>query len=132
MLIARRIALGLVIAALLAGCGDDGPATSRSAGKSCATAFDAKRWRVLQEGRSYEPKSDQERLDLGRRLVRCRDLANLRRAEVEQLLGPPSDSSGDSMEYYLAPERGRHSIDQIWLFIDIERGRVTSWEVAQG
>ncbi len=115
-----------VSAAPVIGCSEDRPV------RAACDSFDAARWRSLQNDRSDDREADRERLELGRQVVRCRLLDGRTTEEVTRLLGPPSDAERDSWEYYLAPEPGPAPLDQIWLFLDIDDGRVGRYEVGPG
>lgn len=132
MLTRKAVVLLLSLAMAAGGCGRDESDTARRGREGCRAPFDASRWRALQEVRGDAGPAAKERLALARRLVRCGELEEKERSTVERLLGPPSDSTRDSMEYYLAPEPGRYPLDAYWLFIDVDGERVSKYEVAQG
>lgn len=129
--------VALAVAFLAGGCTDDeAPSRKGDGGRSatpCASfTFDTARWIRLQDPDRDSPRVVRERMRMATRIVRCHALDGMTRADVRSLLGPPSREDRAYMEYYIGPEESTWSIDDMWLFIDITRGRVSNYEVGQG
>jgi hypothetical protein len=129
----RASVVVLASALAVAACGAEANrGGTRSEARRCAEPFPAAEWRKVNKRHLDTEAADRARLELARQLVRCRSLDGLDRAGVRRLLGRPSGAGGDYMEYFLAPEPGDAPLDQIWLFIDIDDGRVGRYDVGQG
>lgn len=87
----------------------------------------------LPAGR-FAHAGDHERETLARRIDRCGTLIGLRRRAVARLLGPPDvDTRRGNWLYYLGPEPGPFSIDDLDLEVDFDAaGRVRNTGVGAG
>lgn len=132
---ARHFAMIVAGTALLSGCAENGaprnPGDEARTPKRCP-AFDTGRWMTLRDPALDDRRIFRERRAMAKSLVRCRSLDGLSRTAVRRLLGPPSRSGPDYVEYLLGAEDGVFGVDEVFLFIDIEQGRVTRYEVAAG
>jgi len=67
-------------------------------------------------------------------LLRDYELKGMTSAQIEQLLGPQSQTDmmrGHDRVYWLGPERGWMSLDSEWLLVDFKNGRVSSYELTR-
>jgi hypothetical protein len=92
--------------------------------------FNSTAWKNADMADSKNPV----RLRMVDDLLKRHRLVGRTRAEVEQLLGPPTETGkfGDyDYAYWLGPERGFISIDSEWLALKVEGGRVTQAKVVR-
>ncbi len=85
------------------------------------TAFDAAIWRGGEDPKFHE---DAPRLRMADGLVHSGKFSKMRRAEVESMLGPPTETKkfgGYDLIYWLGPERSFFSIDSEWLVIRLAK-----------
>ncbi len=107
-----RFGMALIACAVLGG--------TAAWGTSASKVFDPIAWQRADEVRSVRTSMVDD-------LLRSGHLQDLTRAETEELLGQPTDTSRYDdwdMVYWLGPERGFISIDSEWLVIQLVNGRV--------
>lgn len=90
------------------------------------TPFDQRRWRNAD-------LETRERAHMVASLLEAHPLKGMDRAEVVELLGPPTPTDkweGTGMIYVLGPDGSLMAIDHEWLLIELDQeGRVTTFEV---
>jgi hypothetical protein len=96
------------------------------AGCGLRTSFDQERWRNADPG-------TRERAQMVADLFEEHPLKGMDRAEVVELLGPPTPTDkwkGTGMIYVLGPDGSLMAIDHEWLLIELDQqGRVSAYRV---
>lgn len=89
-------------------------------------AFDAERWKAVSR-----QSTDNTRYRMHRDLVRKHGLVGMTRAEVVDVLGPPTATNYFrewELVYWMGPEPG-FGVDSVWLLMRLEDDRVTEYSV---
>lgn len=106
----------LIVATFLAGC---------SGSQSSPVPFDRTRW-LEGEGANFSPAP---RLRMADGLLSSRTLLGKRRSEVEEMLGPDTDTDkfrNNDLVYWLGAQRSYMPIDSEWLVVRFDKnGQVT-------
>lgn len=131
----KRLALGLVVAALVVILGFCGYCAWQLFGDSVKErferrSFDSEVWKSAP--RDFE---NPLRLRMVDDLLRRHDFIGLSSAEVKQILGEADETAFFSdwdLVYWLGPERGPFGIDSEWLVLKLDpEGKVSDFRIAR-
>lgn len=125
-----RLAIGLAVLALL-GAGAVWHVAASGDGGGTAMTFDPAVWR--DEGRIYTDPFP--RLAMAEALIAGGTLTGLTRPEVEDRLGPPTETpyfADRDLVYWLSESQRGFGVDSHWLVMDLDGGgRVVRAEIVR-